>query len=142
MPILHAGPCWNHTISPRRNKVGSLLIAGCGSVLTGAVCTDGEDAATGALAATGFFTAFIDTAASLGGLTISSGPGLEAAEVVVLALFFVAAAGLAAAAGLGAAEEAAAFLVLASEAAKAAAFFSYFALRVCGHFLPVAIWQG
>jgi hypothetical protein len=86
------------------------------------------------LVTAGFLVVFVDTAVSFGGLTMSSGPGLEAAEVVVLALFLVAVAGFAVAA--------AAFLVFASEAAKAAAFFSYFALRVCGHFLPVAMWHG
>lgn len=82
-----------------------------------------------------FFAVFVVvTAASLGGLTISSGVGLEAAETFVLDLFLVAVVGFA--------EAAAAFLVLTSEAAKAVAFFSYLALRVCGHLLPVAMWHG
>lgn len=109
-------------------------MAGCGALLTVAACTEGAEAATGVLDTAGLFTGLVDTAGSLGGLTISSGPGLDAADVVVLVLFFATVVGFAVAA--------ATFLALTSEAARAAAFFSYFALRVCGHFLPVAIWHG
>lgn len=78
---------------------------------------------------------FAGTAGSLSTLFVTSGVGVWEAGVDA-ADFFLAAAALVAAA--------VAFLGFASAAgvAKAAAFFSYLALRDWGHFLPVATWHG